>query len=130
MRARAPYLSKALVDALGRKERHSGELTNAAISELWGCTPEHVRKILAGEAFPSRSLLQVIANQTNTTLSDLEQLLDRDRWNYKHGRKPPAATLPPDTTALLRYWDELRPQDKNTLLCVAECLHRKLKRGA
>jgi ribosome-binding protein aMBF1 (putative translation factor) len=93
-----------------------------------GRTPEHARKISSGLAFPSDDLAVRIAQRLELDHSNLQTLLDADRWEKKHKKKPPESERV-DLGPLQNLWTELSDQQRELILCVASCLKSQKKRA-
>lgn len=89
-----------------------------------GKTPEHARKISSGLAFPSDDLALRIAQKLEIDHSDLQRKLDEARWEKKHKRKPPESERP-KLGPLEEVWEQLNRDQREYVLCVANCLITK-----
>jgi len=94
-----------------------------------GRTPEHARKLSTGLAFPSDDLAVRIAQKLELDHAKLQALLDADRWEKKHKRKPPESERP-DLAPLEDVWAELDADQRDLVICVANCLILKRRKRA
>ena len=94
-----------------------------------GRTPEHARKLSSGRAFPSDDLALRIAQKLGIDHAELQEQLDRDRWEKKHKKKPPESERP-DLGPLEELWEQLNPDQREYVFCVANCLTMKKPRKA
>jgi ribosome-binding protein aMBF1 (putative translation factor) len=92
-------------------------------------TPEHARKISAGRAFPSDDLAERIADKLDIDNAELQKQLAADRWEKKYKKKPPQSERP-DLGPLESIWEELSTDQREYMLCVANCLIMKKRRRA
>jgi ribosome-binding protein aMBF1 (putative translation factor) len=97
-------------------------------AEEIGRTPEHARKISTGLAFPSDDLAVRIAHRLELDHVKLQTLLDADRWEKKHRKKPPESEQA-DLGPLQNLWTELNDQQREVILCVASCLKTQRRRA-
>jgi transcriptional regulator with XRE-family HTH domain len=86
-----------------------------------GRGPEHARKLRNGTAFPSGDLAQRIAVKLGLDPAEFQAEVDVAKWEKKHGRKPPQ-TAHPELGPIEHLWIELSADQREYLLCVANCL--------
>ncbi len=84
-------------------------------------TPEHVRKLVEGEAFPGPDLRDHIADVLKLDRNVFREAIDKDRWFKKTGRKPPMPEKP-RVSPIDRVWERLTPEQRQVLECVASCM--------
>jgi transcriptional regulator with XRE-family HTH domain len=89
-----------------------------------GKSPEHARKLRNGTTFPSQDLTQRIADRLQIDAEKFRQQVDGDKCEQKFGRKPPEME-PPDLGPLTRIWSRLDPDERESLVCIANCLVTK-----
>jgi len=89
-----------------------------------GRTPEHARKLYAGRAFPSDDTAARIAQKLEIDHAEFQKQLAEDRWERKYSRKPPQSARP-DLGPLEDVWERLNPDQRDCVLCVANCLVTK-----
>jgi transcriptional regulator with XRE-family HTH domain len=94
-----------------------------------GRTPEHARKLSSGLTFPADDLVPRIAEKLGIDHAELQEQLDRDRWEKKHRKKPPESARP-DLAPLEDLWEQLNPDQREYMLCVANCLVMRRQRKA
>ena len=93
-----------------------------------GRTPEHARKISSGRAFPSDDLIPRIAQTLEVDHAELQTQLDADRWEKKHKKKPPESEHL-EFGPLENVWSELNGDQRELILCVANCLRAQTRRA-
>jgi hypothetical protein len=86
-----------------------------------GRSPEHARKLRNGTAFPSGDLALRIAAKLELNSADFQLEIDAARWEKTRGRKPPQADRP-DLVPLEGIWNELTAEQREYVVCVANCL--------
>jgi len=84
-------------------------------------SPEHIRKLETGEAFPSIDLQEKLADFLGIDREKFTDIIQADRW-YKLTRKRPPKSSP--VSPIDKLWDYLSGEQRKTVLCVAECLAR------
>ena len=89
-----------------------------------GRSPEHARKVRDGTAPPGPDLTRHIAAKLGLNLDELQEEVDIAKWEKRHSRKPPKPDHP-DLGPLERVWKELTADQRQYLLCFADCLTRK-----
>ena len=89
-----------------------------------GRTPEHARKLYAGRAFPSDDLALRIAQKLEIDQAEFQKQLAADRWEKKYRRKPPQSAQT-DLGPLEEVWEQLSSDQRDCVLCVANCLATK-----
>ena len=85
---------------------------------------EHVRKLLAGEAFPGPDLQERIAEVLRVDHETLDKAVKRDRWSKKYGN-PPSATVVERVSPMGEMWDQLSSDQREDLVCFVQCMIRK-----
>jgi transcriptional regulator with XRE-family HTH domain len=94
-----------------------------------GKTPEHARKLSTGRAFPSDDLALRIAQKLDIDHEEFQEQLDRDRWEKKYKKKPPESART-DLGPLEGVWEQLNPDQREYIICVANCLVMRRQRKA
>jgi hypothetical protein len=78
-------------------------------------TYEHVRKLVKGEAYPSRLALRELCRVLTLDHSQMDQLAIADRLEKKYGGIPHAlAGRHPDLSLLAQWWDLLTEEQKDS----------------
>jgi transcriptional regulator with XRE-family HTH domain len=86
-----------------------------------GRSPEHARKLSSGTAFPSDDLAVCIAQKLELDQTEFQKQLEADRWQKKYRKKPPESEHP-DLGALEHLWVELTAEQRECIVCLADCL--------
>jgi len=93
-------------------------------------TPEHIRKLLTGEAFPGRDLQERLAAVLEVDPDRLSRVVERDRWIRKYGRVPPAKVYDSAIPRLEKIWNSLTLDQREELACIASCMARRTRARA
>jgi transcriptional regulator with XRE-family HTH domain len=88
-------------------------------------SPEHIRKLEMGEAFPSIDLQEKLADFLGIDREKFTDVIQADRW-YKMTRKRPPKSSP--ASPIDKFWDHLSGEQRKTIVCVAECFARSNRR--
>lgn len=92
--------------------------TLRGLSGRTGLTYEHVRKLVKGEAYPSKLALREVCAALNLDAGKMEALAIADRVERKYGGIPHAlAGKHPELSLLAPWWDQLTPEQKESF-CV------------
>ncbi len=79
-------------------------------------TYEHVRKLIRGDAYPSKSLLRVICQELDWDPERALQLSHTDKIERKFGGVPAMlAGKNPELSEIERHWEYLNDEQKNTV---------------
>ena len=82
---------------------------------------EHVRKIVRGEAIPSKHLLRSVAELLQLDLTELESLADVDKVRKKFPHFPTGMLAKnPELEPIERFWDVLTPEQRQDLAMLAQ----------
>lgn len=87
---------------------------------------EHVRKLISGLAPPGRDLQPRLAEVLELELRLIEDAVESDQWFKKHGKKPPSSEG--FVSPLEKLWVQLTPEQRDQLVCVAECMFKRNKK--
>ena len=85
---------------------------------------EHLRKLLAGEAFPGPDLQERIAEVLRVNHEILDKVVKRDRWSKNFGN-PPSATAVERVSPMGEMWEQLSGDQREDLVCFVQCMIRK-----
>jgi|SRR6185437_5465259 len=96
-------------------------ITRGALAETVGRSVEHVRKLEAGEAFPSKDLEHKLVGALHLNPADFAEAVEKDRWFKKFGKRPPQGA---PSSPIEKYWDNLTSEQRKSVLCVVECFTR------
>jgi transcriptional regulator with XRE-family HTH domain len=103
-------LASALVDRMNELE-----LSIKDVAARSGLTYEHIRKLVKGEAYPSRLALQELCDVLALDQPAMDQLAIADRLEHKYGGIPHAlAGRHPELSLLARWWDLLTEEQKDS----------------
>jgi transcriptional regulator with XRE-family HTH domain len=79
-------------------------------------TYEHVRKLIRGDAYPSKALLTLICQTLSWDPDKATQLASTDKIERKFGGVPALlAGKNPELVEIERHWDYLTPEQKETV---------------
>ena len=102
-------LARALVERMNQLD-----LTIRQLAQHTGLTYEHIRKLVKGEAHPSRLALQELCRVLQLEPARLETLAVADRIEKKYGGIPHAlAGQHPELSLLAPWWDMLTEEQKD-----------------
>jgi hypothetical protein len=90
-------------------------------------SPEHIRKLCASEAFPSKPLRNALADLLEIDRVEFERQVNADHWRKKFGKIP---TVTQTQHPIQAIWDELTEDQQVSVLCMARCLAKRKKRRA
>lgn len=91
------------------------ELTIKDVAARSGLTYEHVRKLVKGEAYPSRLALRELCQVLKLESGEMNELAVADRLEKKYGGIPHAlAGRHPELSLLERWWDLLTEEQKES----------------
>lgn len=103
-------LARALADRMNELE-----LTIKDVASRSGLTYEHVRKLVKGEAYPSRLALRELCQVLKLEHGEMNELAVADRLEKKYGGIPHAlAGRHPELSLLERWWDLLTEDQKES----------------
>jgi transcriptional regulator with XRE-family HTH domain len=89
------------------------ELSIRDVAASSGLTYEHVRKLVKGEAYPSRLALRELCRVLTLDWAQLDQLAIADRLEKKYGGIPHAlAGRHPELSLLAPWWDLLTAEQR------------------
>ncbi len=128
MRRVTKHMSMTLSDLIRQRMQQKGcsirDLAAAA-----GVTYEHVRKIVKGDALPSRHSLQTLAKVLELELEEVEPLRVADGIRLKYGQIPKEITgRDPELQPIERYWHRLTKEQKATVTQLVRTLAHQIKR--
>jgi hypothetical protein len=88
------------------------EIDIKGLADKTESTYEHIRKIVRGQAFPSRYFLRILCHALDLNVDEMDELLVADRLESKFGGIPAKlAGKDPTMLPLERIWGRLtRPQ--------------------
>ena len=109
--------SKALKEAV---ERQSFSLTELA--QRVDSTYEHMRKLVAGRAYPSRDLLLRLAALLRADVNRWDEFCQWDRLHRQYGGIPKCVQLSDSMKPFKRVVPKLSPEQRATLLAFARVL--------
>src|SRR5512140_3534973 len=103
-------LAQALADRMNVLD-----LTIRDVAARTGHTYEHVRKLVKGDAYPSRLALFELCRALQLNPAQMEEFAVADRLEKKYGGIPHAlAGRHPELSLLARWWDMLTEQQKQS----------------
>ena len=103
-------LARALAERMNELE-----LTIKDVAARSGLTYEHVRKLVKGEAYPSRLALRELCQVLKLDHGKMNELAVADRLEKKYGGIPHAlAGRHPELSLLERWWDLLTEEQKES----------------
>lgn len=86
-------------------------------------TYEHVRKLIRGDAYPSKALLTIICQELEWDLEKATQLAHTDKIERKFGGVPALlAGKNPELRDIERHWEYLTPEQKETIKILVSAL--------
>jgi transcriptional regulator with XRE-family HTH domain len=88
-------------------------------------TYEHMRKLVAGRAFPSQSLLRSLANELKADRGKWLELIEADKLFHKYKTLPAQLKISPELEPFEALIPRLSPQSRDTLLAMAKTLVRQ-----
>jgi transcriptional regulator with XRE-family HTH domain len=92
------------------------DVTLRQLGERGGITYEHIRKIVKGEAYPSRLALRELCRVLDLDTGNMEPLAIADRIEKKYGGIPHALSgKHPELSLLAPWWDLLNEDQKRML---------------
>lgn len=101
-------LARALSERMNELGRSIREVAASS-----GLTYEHVRKLVKGEAYPSRLALRELCRVLTLDAAQMDQLAIADRLEKKYGGIPHAlAGRHPELSLLAPWWDLLTAEQK------------------
>ena len=103
-------LARAFADRMNELE-----FTIKDVAARSGLTYEHVRKLVKGEAYPSRLALRELCQVLKLDHGEMNELAVADRLEKKYGGIPHAlAGRHPELSLLERWWDLLTEEQKQS----------------
>ena len=93
--------------------------TRSELASRIGRTPEHVRKMLSGEAFPGPDLQGRLAVVLGVRLDVLTQAVIQDRWIRKYGTLPSTRGGPQPPSPVEKVWSDLTRDQQEQIVCLA-----------
>src|ERR1051325_6488060 len=91
------------------------DLSIRDVASSSGLTYEHVRKLVKGEAYPSRLALRELCRVLTLDHSQMDELAIADRLEKKYGGIPHAlAGRHPELSLLEQWWDVLTEEQKDS----------------
>lgn len=110
-------LAAKIQEALEQSEDRSIRGLSQAIKASY----EHARKIVRGEAIPTRRLIDDVALYLGLDASHLRSLADQDRLRKQFPDLPTGGTdLPPQLESIQRSWESLKPEQREDLAYLAK----------
>jgi transcriptional regulator with XRE-family HTH domain len=101
--------AQALADRMNERDVPVRQL-----AERTGLTYEHLRKLVKGDAFPSKLALREICRVLDLVFDEIHPLVVADRIEKKYGGIPHAlAGKHPELSLLARSWDLLTAEQKD-----------------
>lgn len=92
-------------------------------------TYEHIRKILAGDSFPSKYLIRVLSDVLGIKKSELDQAVVADQIRHRYGKIPALLSgKNPDLEPVERVWGMLTKDQQDTFVAQMEAVAKKNKR--
>ena len=86
-------------------------------SDLIGSTYEYMRKMVRGQALPSKYMLRTLCDKLGMDFDEAERLVAADHMQKKHGGIPmELAGISPELEPFQRGWVKLTKDQKNHLL--------------
>ena len=106
----AGRLARALAERMNELDLSIKDLASTS-----GLTYEHVRKLVKGEAYPSRLALRELCRVLALDHPRMDQLAIADRLEKKYGGIPHAlAGRHPELSLLAQWWDLLTEEQKDS----------------
>jgi transcriptional regulator with XRE-family HTH domain len=103
-------LARALAERMNELDISIKDLASSS-----GLTYEHVRKLVKGEAYPSRLALRELCRVLTLDHPQMDQLAIADRLEKKYGGIPHAlAGRHPELSLLAEWWDLLTQEQKDS----------------
>ncbi len=103
-------LARALAERMNELD-----LSIKDVASRSGLTYEHVRKLVKGEAYPSRLTLRELCQVLRLESGEMNELAVADRLEKKYGGIPHAfAGRHPELSLLERWWDLLTDEQKES----------------
>src|SRR5256885_501999 len=81
-------------------------------------SPEHVRKLQTGAAFPGPDLEKRLAEVLTIGQRVVAEAVEYDRWFKKHGKAPPITGRRMLLTPIERLWGSLTSYQQLELACI------------
>ena len=93
-------------------------------------TYEHMRKLVAGRAYPSVHLLQALATELGVSRTKFEELSEADKLHKKYRHLPKFLDIAPELEPFQPIIPKLSKEGQQTLLAMARTLlHQERARG-
>ena len=106
----AGRLAQSLAERMNERQQ-----TIKDVAAQSGLTYEHVRKLVKGEAYPSRLALRELCRVLALDETEMEKLAIADRLEKKYGGIPSElAGRHPELSLLARWWDMLTDEQKES----------------
>src|SRR5215471_16323240 len=103
-------LAQSLVARMNERD-----ITIKDLAARSGLTYEHIRKLVKGEAYPSRLALREVCRALALDFEEMDKLGVADRLERKYGGIPHAlAGRHPELSLLARWWDLLTDEQKTS----------------
>jgi transcriptional regulator with XRE-family HTH domain len=97
------------------KRMNALDITIRQLAESSGLTYEHIRKLVRGDAYPSRLALQELCRELSMNSAEMETLAIADRIEKKYGGIPSALSgNHPELSLLAPWWDLLTEEQKSS----------------
>jgi transcriptional regulator with XRE-family HTH domain len=93
-------------------------------------TYEHMRKLVAGRAYPSTHLLRALAQELKADRSQWLMMIEADKLHKKYKTLPAQLQISPELEPFEAIIPRLSPQARDTLLAMAKTLVRQEKLGS
>ena len=121
-------------------ETHIGELISAKMAERGksikemaeavGITYEHVRRVVRGEAVPSKFVLKALCDALGIPYRDAQRTATADTIRFKYGDFPAEiAGKDPTLDPIERVWAQLTEDQKATLIDMARSFVKRNRAG-
>ena len=106
----AGRLARALAERMNEMDLSIKDVASSS-----GLTYEHVRKLVKGEAYPSRLALRELCRVLTLDHPQMDELAIADRLEKKYGGIPHAlAGRHPELSLLAQWWDMLTDEQKDS----------------
>ena len=106
---------RSAMDAKGISAKHLADRVNI--------TYEHVRKLIRGDAYPSKALLSLICDALSWDAEKATQLASTDKIERKFGGVPALlAGKNPELVEIERHWEYLNAEQKETVKVLVSAL--------
>ena|ERR1700676_3632852 len=124
-------MSKIEIEPSGRFAKalkaavESADLSLADLAQRVDSTYEHMRKLVAGRAYPSTHLLRVLAQVLKADRQAWLQMIEADKLHKRYKTLPAQLKISPELEPFEAIIPLLSPHSRETLLAMAKTMLRQ-----